>query len=142
MDELVIFTKIDSLNRCLQRIRTKIPQDVDTLISDLDRQDIIVLNLERAVQLCVDIAAHAIAECEGRPPQTMAEGFIRLHEEGIISRKVAGQMQKTVGFRNIAVHEYQILNWNAVFAIITKHLDDFQIFAQEVMQWFEANKKA
>jgi len=116
-------------------------EDGIELLTDLDRQDIIVLNLERAVQLCVDIAAHAIAGCEGRPPQTMAEGFLRLHEEGIISQKVADRMQKTVGFRNIAVHEYQILNWNAVFAIITKHLDDFRIFAQEVMQWLEATKK-
>jgi hypothetical protein len=45
MDELVILTKIDSLHRCLRRIRGKTPQDVDTLISDLDRQDIIVLNV-------------------------------------------------------------------------------------------------
>ena len=47
--------KIESLQRCLERIKSKIPDDVNQFLSDLDRQDIIILNLQRSVQLCVDI---------------------------------------------------------------------------------------
>lgn len=134
MDELIFLSKIDALNRCLRRIRDKRPPNVETLLADLDRQDIIILNLERAVQLCVDIAAYVLAELEVKPPQTMAESFSRLEEKGIISHDTSVRMQKSVGFRNIAVHEYQTLSYEAVFAIITNHLNDFEAFAREVTQ--------
>lgn len=41
-------------------------------------------------------------------------------------------MQKSVGFRNISVHEYQSIDWLIVFKIITEHLVDFEKFAREV----------
>jgi len=51
-----------SLRRCLERVRGRCPQSVETLLSDLDSQDIVALNLTRAVQICVDVAAHVIDE--------------------------------------------------------------------------------
>jgi len=135
VDEIIILAKIESLKRCLNRIREKIPANVASLESDLDKQDIIILNLERAVQLCVDIAAHTLARLETRPPQTMAECFTRLHEAGVICPETADRLRKSVGFRNIVVHEYQLISWDAVFAIVTKHLDDFRGFAREILNW-------
>jgi len=38
-----------------------------------------------------------------------------------------------VGFRNIAVHDYQNLNLEIVVSIIQKHLEDFEKFTQEVL---------
>ena len=137
MDEMVILVKIESLERCVARIREKTPADAANLAADLDRQDIIILNLERAVQLCVDIAAHVLAEMNTRPPQTMSESFIRLSDSGVISREIAERLQKSVGFRNIAVLEYQIIDWDVVFAIVTMHLDDFRRFAKEIIDWLE-----
>lgn len=56
MDREVIEQKLESLRRCLQRIETKCPAAAETLAADFDLQDIVALNLSRAVQLCVDIA--------------------------------------------------------------------------------------
>jgi len=42
------------------------------LAEDYDLQDIICLNLERAVQGCVDLAAHVIADADLPAPTTMA----------------------------------------------------------------------
>jgi len=61
MDRLLIEEKIESLRRCLSRIEEKCPSSVKELEADVDLQDIITLNLTRAVQLSVDIAAHWIA---------------------------------------------------------------------------------
>lgn len=140
MDETVLLSKIVSLERCIQRIQGRTPRDRQTLSDDLDRQDIIVLNLERAVQACVDIASHIVAELTLPAPMTMAESFETLRHAGVISAAVADRMQKSVGFRNIAVHEYHAINWNVVFAIITEHLDDFRKYAAEIMQWVEKRK--
>jgi uncharacterized protein YutE (UPF0331/DUF86 family) len=48
------------------------------LQEDWDLQDIIALNMTRAVQLCVDIAAHVVAERDQAPPGTMGEAFEHL----------------------------------------------------------------
>ena len=65
----------ESLRRCIDRIADKTPSSVDQLLRDPDIQDIIALNLQRAVQLSVDIASHLIAETDAVPPSTMAENF-------------------------------------------------------------------
>jgi len=137
MDETIILLKITSLERCLRRIQGKIPADRATLSEDLDRQDIIALNLERAIQVCVDIASHIVAELDLAAPLTMAESFGVLCQAGILSDSVAKRMQKSVGFRNIAVHEYDAINWDVVFAIITGHLDDFRKYAAEIVDWMK-----
>ena len=54
MDREVIEHKLESLRRCLQRVADKCPPNPEMLERDPDLQDIIALNLTRAVQLCVD----------------------------------------------------------------------------------------
>lgn len=49
MDHDVIARKLDSLSRCVIRIESKRPADARELVSDIDLQDIISVNLERAV---------------------------------------------------------------------------------------------
>ena len=75
MDKRIILYKLESLDRCIERLKSKKPSDIETFRTDHDLQDIIVLNLERAVQMCVDIASYIIAELEVRAPMTMSESF-------------------------------------------------------------------
>lgn len=42
-------------------------------------------------------------------------------------------MKKAVGFRNLAVHNYDAINWAIVYALATQHLDDFKAFARAVV---------
>ena len=132
MDREMILNKLESLRRCVRRIRDKTPVDAQTLLEDYDTQDIISINLERAVQMCVDIASHIIADSKESPPTTMATGFDSLHKLGAISAELALRLKKAVGFRNISVHAYQEINWEIVFAIITTRLDVFSDFAAAI----------
>ncbi len=75
MDTIVITQKLESLRHCIDRISTKCPSDVQPLQTDPDLQDIIVLNLTRSIQLCVDIASHIIAETSEAAPTSMGEAF-------------------------------------------------------------------
>lgn len=134
MDRDLIEAKLESLRRCVERIAAKTPSSTDQLTHDPDLQDIIALNLQRAVQLCVDLAAHVIADTAARPPSTMAENFKILQDQKILSPPLAERMTKSVGFRNIAVHSYQLIDWDIVFHICRDHLGDFQQFAQIVTQ--------
>jgi uncharacterized protein YutE (UPF0331/DUF86 family) len=132
MDREVVEQKLESLRRCLRRIETKCPMDAATLITDIDLQDIISLNLSRAVQISVDIGAHLIAGMDVQPPDTMGQTFDLLAQEGILNKELASSLKKAVGFRNIAVHNYESINWEIVHSIATHHLADFSEFAKMV----------
>ncbi len=138
MDEQLVAQKLESLRRCIQRVETRLPKDLETLMADLDAQDIIALNLTRAVQMCVDIGAHWLAEhAEATSPRTMGQVFEGLAFSGVIDSKLAERMRKSVGFRNVVVHNYDEVNWEIVFSICKNHLDDFREFARAFAVLFE-----
>ena len=93
MDREVIEQKLESLRKCLHRIETKCPTDAHTLVAEIDLQDIIALNLSRAVQICVDIGAHLIASMETPPPDTMDQTFDVLAQKGVLSNVLATNLK-------------------------------------------------
>ena len=133
MDWEVVRQKLESLRRCLQRIETKCPAEADTLASDLDLQDIVALNLSRAVQICVDIGGHLISGLDEPAPDTMGQTFDILARAGVLDENLAHSLKKAVGFRNIAVHNYDAINWHIVHSIVKHHLEDFSAFAKVVI---------
>lgn len=137
MDRLIVERKLDSLHRCLARIISRRPADVAELESDLDLQDVLVLNLSRAVQICVDLAAHLLSGLSLPPPDTMGAAFDRLAQAGILDPALSLRMKKAVGFRNIAVHAYDTIDWKIVFAIATDRLQDFAAFARAIASRLE-----
>lgn len=132
MEKLVVENKIESLRRCLKRVEQRCPQSLEELLNDIDAQDVITLNLSRAVQLCVDIALHILASSDQPVPQTMADAFTGLTEESVISADLAEKMQKSVGFRNIAIHQYEKINWAIVYSIATDRMSDFKAYARAI----------
>lgn len=132
MDREVIAQKLESLRRCLKRVEEKCPSDPATLEREPDLQDIITLNLTRAVQLCVDIGSHLIAEMDVPPPDTMGQTFDILTQVGVIDSNLGTQLKKAVGFRNIAVHNYQVIDWAIVHTLARHHLGDFTVFAKAI----------
>ena len=132
MENEVINNKIESLRKCLQRIESKKPFALNELIDDYDLQDIICLNIERSVQLCVDIAAHIISESEANAPDNMSDSFTILRKLNYINENIEIRMKKAVGFRNIAVHTYQDIDWEIVYSIVTKNLNDFVEFVKQI----------
>lgn len=133
MDREVIEQKIESLRRSVERVHQKCPATAAALAGDPDAQDILTLNLSRAVQLCVDIGAHLIAEHNKPAPDTMGQTFDVLTDMGVISVELAVRMKKAVGFRNIAVHNYEAIDWEITYAIATRHENDFAAFAAAVV---------
>jgi uncharacterized protein YutE (UPF0331/DUF86 family) len=45
---------------------------------------------------------------------------------------ILAQKLESLRFRNVAVHNYDIINWEIVFAICQKSLADFRRFAKEI----------
>jgi uncharacterized protein YutE (UPF0331/DUF86 family) len=130
----VILAKLESLERCIRRVEQKRPDSMDHLMQDLDRQDVIVLNLERAIQQCVDIGTHILVARGYAAPESMAGVFAQLADAGVVSADIASRLKNAVGFRNIAVHQYEKLSLSVVYSIITEQLDDFRKFSAAILK--------
>jgi uncharacterized protein YutE (UPF0331/DUF86 family) len=132
VDRGLVEEKLEALRRCVARIAAKRPPTAAVLAANPDLQDIIALNLTRAVPLCVDIAAHLIADSDEPAPATMGEAFDRLVTMRILEPELAGQLRKAAGFRNIAVHNYLAIDWTIVHDIAHTYVGDFERFAARV----------
>ena len=126
--------KLVSIGRCLRRIVQHTPAAASELATNFDTQDIISINLQRAVQLSVDVAGAVISRRSLDSPATMADAFRILATARLISDELAERLARAVGFRNVSVHEYEEIDWNIVYSLITKHLDDFREFVRAVSE--------
>lgn len=132
----VVLNKIQTIERCLKRIREEYVGFEESFEENHTKQDSVILNLERASQATIDIATHIVKAKGLGLPNTSRELFDMLLENKIISQDICKQMQGMVGFRNIAVHDYQNLNIEIVVAIVEKHLGDFEDFVKEVFEGY------
>lgn len=135
MDRELIAEKLESLRRCVERIDAKCPATAELLAADPDAQDIVALNLQRAVQLCVDVAAHLIAASSLPAPATMGESIDGLATLGAIPIDLSARLRRAVGLRNIAVHNYAAIDWAVVHRACRTRLDDFREFARAISEF-------
>lgn len=126
----VLIEKLESLRRCIRRVEKTCPDSSDALAEDIDAQDIVTLNLTRAIQLTVDIGSHLLSKTDQPAPTTMGETFELMQDAGLIDGGLADRLKRAVGFRNIAIHSYRDVDWAIVHSICTERLDDFRDFAR------------
>jgi uncharacterized protein YutE (UPF0331/DUF86 family) len=85
-------------------------------------------------ETAIDLAMYVVNQQRLGIPQESRDAFTLLQTAGILPADLAIRMQRMVGFRNIAVHEYTRLNLEVVHAIITKQLDDFRAFSSTIVK--------
>ena len=108
---------------------------VEKYRADWKTQRIVERTLQMAIEVCVDIASHVVADRALRPPSTYAETFEILVQAGLMSRDLGHAMVAMTGFRNLIVHEYAQIDVNVVIRILHQHLDDFRRFESEALRW-------
>jgi uncharacterized protein YutE (UPF0331/DUF86 family) len=130
----VIVNKVAAIERCLARVREEYGGDERNLRDNLTRQDSIILNLQRACEASIDLAMALVKTHRLGPPQESRHAFDLPQDAGLLDRKLTARMARMVGFRNVAVHDYQRLNLDIVKAIIVERLDDFAAFARVALE--------
>lgn len=130
----VIFNKMSIIERCLVRIKEVYDNNPDNL-QDYTKQDSIILNIQRAVEATIDIAMHIVSSKKLGIPQNSRDAFEVLYHNEIIDEKIYKKIKSMIGFRNIAVHNYQQLNLQVVQMVIEKHLEDFKEFIYQINKY-------
>jgi uncharacterized protein YutE (UPF0331/DUF86 family) len=134
MADDVIINKAASLERCVKRIREVHAGDDKNLYENLTSQESILLNLQRACEVSIDLAMHVIRKRRLGVPQDSREAFELLKANGLLDRELADALKRMVGFRNVAVHEYAGVKLDIVKSIMLRHLDEFLTFSQRLLR--------
>lgn len=129
----VLINKAASIERCVARARQEYAAS-DNFSHDFTRQDAAILNIQRACEAALDMGQHLIHRERLGVPQSARDVFTLLAQAGWIDTSLADALKRMVGFRNIAVHEYQALVLPITVSVITLHLDEFLQYTAAILK--------
>lgn len=133
MADDVLINKAATIERCVARAREEYARNPTTFATDFTRQDAAILNIQRACEAALDMGQHLIRREKLGVPQSARDVFTLLEQGGWVDATLAQGLKRMVGFRNIAVHDYQTLQLPITVSIITAHLDEFLQYSQAVL---------
>lgn len=135
VDANVFSEKLKQLLQRIAKARAHCPADPEDFAEDSDALDLVSFNLLLAVQTCLDLATHLIADESWAPAATAREAFKRLEEHGVISKKTAKALRQAVGLRNVVAHGYAGIDPAQIHAAASQGLEDLERFAAELSAW-------
>ena len=137
VNKSVILRKVSLIRRNLSRLRDKDNVPLESFKNDLDIQDIVLHNLQFAIQGCIDVGSHVISDEGWGVAGSLNEIFYILRDKGVIKVDLTKRMVSMVGFRNILVHEYEDINFDIVYNILHHHLRDINEYLLAIVNYFK-----
>lgn len=130
----VLINKAATIERCVRRAREEYAADPGSFATNFTRQDAAILNIQRACEAALDMGQHLIRRERLGVPQSARDVFALLAQGGWITPALADGLKRMVGFRNIAVHDYESLQVPITIRIIEIHLDEFLDYSQTLLR--------
>ena len=134
MADDVLINKAATIERCVARAREEYTADPAGFATNFTRQQAAIRNIQRACEAALDMGLHIIRRDRLGVTQSARDTFTLLEQAGWITAPAAEQMRRMVGFRNLAVHDYQALQLPITVNILTGHLDDFLAFSRQMLR--------
>ncbi|MCK5767426.1 MAG: DUF86 domain-containing protein [Candidatus Atribacteria bacterium] len=129
----VILNKTEIVKKCIGRVKEEYDCNPKNL-ENYTKQDSITLNIQRACEAIIDLGMHVIAERGLGIPQTSRDTFEILQNNKIINHEMSERLKAMIGFKNIAIHNYQKINLKIIQAIVEKDLEDLLHFTDVILK--------
>ncbi len=112
------------------------------IVSDFLKQNSLERILEKIINRAIDINQHLIAELskEELPPQSYKETFLKLAEFGVCPREFVENIAKSVGTRNVLVHDYNNVDYSKIYSSIADCLKDYHQYCDYILKFLEKIK--
>jgi uncharacterized protein YutE (UPF0331/DUF86 family) len=134
VDRAVLAAKIAAVRDAVARIREVVPREPGAFLADRTQREVTILNLFVAIQECLSLAAHWLADAGLDVPQGYGQVFERLGERGVIAPDLAARLAAASGLRNLVAHRYGVLDWRRIHEIATTRLDDLLAFCDALAE--------
>ncbi|MDP3764690.1 MAG: DUF86 domain-containing protein [bacterium] len=113
---------------------------IEEIAGDFLKQATVERLLERIISRAIDINEHLIAELATAntvPPKDYRETFFRLSDLNIYPKEFAKEIAKSIGTRNLLVHEYDKIDYEKVYASIGDCLKDYHQYVDYIIKFLE-----
>lgn len=129
-DSDLIAKKLAVIETCLGDLATRIA--ASDISSSLIVERFAEHTLQMALQALQDVSAHIVSDERLGEPRTNHELIDLLAAGGWIPHDRADTLKRMVGFRNILVHGYEIVDPRIVRDVVEHRLGDLQAFVDAV----------
>lgn len=129
VDREIFSRRLDALHRYLARLRAFRDVDEAEFVREPALHDLAERYLHLAVEACLDLANHWIADRSLPTPDTNRDTFTVLERAGELPADLADRLRGWAGFRNILVHEYLAIDHGIAYQAIREELGDLERFA-------------
>lgn len=133
VDRELVLRKLANIDLYLTQLTPYRALDVAAYAADWRTQRIVERTLHLAIEACMDVADHIVADRRLRVPETGAATFESLGEADLLPRELAARLARMVGFRNILVHDYARLDPAIVVRVLRTDLSDLERFCEAVL---------
>jgi uncharacterized protein YutE (UPF0331/DUF86 family) len=127
VDAESVSTRLDRLTPLLEELEAIRAAGRDAYMADFRSRLAADHAIQLAIQICIDVGAHLIAEQGLEAPSDYRGVFASLRPAGL-DAELAGRLADAAGMRNILVHDYLEVDDEAVWAALGR-LDDLRGFA-------------
>ena len=138
VDKTLVLRKLANLDEYAGQIKEYSEVTIREYQADWKTQRIIERTLQMMIETSLDIAGHIIADECFRVPDSYADMFRILNENGIIDDAQLPALEKMAKFRNVVVHQYEKIDPEIVVAILNKHLPDFQKYRDSLAAYLKS----
>jgi uncharacterized protein YutE (UPF0331/DUF86 family) len=121
----------------LRRARGIASRPEEEYFSDPNLVDASVRQLTVLFETCHNVAKHLISRFAWRPPETKAEAFEILFEQGVLTEDLRNAFRSAARFRNLVTYQTMNVLDDVVFRILQEHLSDFEAFLAAVAHWLK-----
>jgi uncharacterized protein YutE (UPF0331/DUF86 family) len=129
-DKELIAKKLALIETCVEQLR-RLARPA-AIATDVREERFVEHTLQIAVQAALDVASHIVSDERLGEPRTNRELFDLLERSAWVAPGLAATMRRMVGFRNILVHGYEIVDVRVVIEIVEHGLDDLLAFVAAI----------
>ena len=128
IDRTVLARQVAAVHDAAERVREVLPAQREAFAADRTAREIVTLNLFVAIQECLSLATHWLADAGWEVPETYANVFRALAERDVVEHDLAVRMAAAAGLRNLIAHRYGALDWSLVHDVASNHVEDLLRF--------------
>ena len=141
VDKTILANKVAAVRDAVARIASVLPSTPEEFRSDRTTREVVTLNLFLALQDCIGLATHWLADAGWGVPKSYGEVFMVLGEHGVLDEKLALRLRSAAGLRNLIAHQYGVLDVDRIFEIATSQRGDLLAFCEQLSQVAEAESR-
>jgi uncharacterized protein YutE (UPF0331/DUF86 family) len=135
VDRDVVSRRLLVLNECLLELSRPEAGDASRLAADSVLRAAVERWVQLAIEACIDVATHVIAEEGWTPPASGRDAFVVLAAHGRLSLDLSRRLGQAVGMRNILVHDYVAVDLIRLAGVAQRDVADLREFAVCAAAW-------